>query len=166
LEHVDLKSQTATARIIIQNVFKRRVRKQTAIPVVLAVYFNGRESRRQRTTGHDVFGADCHMRTVKIGKLAGANIHRADAQTNIVGFVDAVEVDQSVQRALESGRVVIADAFFRREPIVQLPRREKSGLTDRQGQQYADPPLRAGQQPIEFGRPQTSVAGYFVPEGA
>src|SRR5262249_4771609 len=73
---------------------------------------------------------------VKIRKLAGANIHRADAQTNIIGFVNAIEVDQSLEGALESGRIVVADAFVRREPMVQLPRNEKSGLTKRQGHQY------------------------------
>jgi len=103
---------------------------------------------------------------VKIRKLAGANIHRADAQTNIIGFVNAIEVDQSLEGALESGRIVVADAFVRREPIVQLPGNEKSGLTKRQGHQYAGVPLHAGQRPIESGRPEAGMAGYLVPEGA
>src|SRR5215831_8743097 len=87
-------------------------------------------------------------------------------KTNIIGFVNAIEVDQSLEGALESGRIVVADAFVRREPIVQLPGNEKSGLTKRQGHQYAGVPLHAGQRPFESGRPEAGMAGYLVPEGA
>jgi hypothetical protein len=107
-EQVNLQDhQPARARIRIQHVLQRRVRKDAAVPVVLAVDMDGRKARRQRAAGHDVLDADALSRIVEIRRVARAHVHRSDTQANFAP-VDPIEVDESLQRRLERCRVVVA----------------------------------------------------------
>src|SRR5271165_6558932 len=87
LEHVDLEGQTASARIVIENVLQGRVRDEPAVPVVLAVDLNGRKTRRQRTARHDVLGSNGDFLAVKIGKAAGPHVYRPHAESHLLGVV-------------------------------------------------------------------------------
>ena len=113
-----------------------------------------------------MFNADRHFHAVEIAKLAGPNIHRADTQTNVLRFINPFEVDQSLQRAFESRRIVIADAFIRRKPVVHLPRSKKSGLAVHYRHECACLALPGGKRPAQSIRPPADMAGDLVPERA
>src|SRR6202035_2001322 len=101
--------------------------KESAVPIVLAVDFNRWKAGRQRTARHNMLGADNDMRTVEIGKLPGPHIDRTNAQAHVLGIVDAVEINQPLQRLLEGRRVVVTDEFIRRKPVLQCAWGETSG---------------------------------------
>src|SRR5262249_48510071 len=92
-EHVDLKDQAASTWVIVHHVLQWRVGEEPAIPILLAVNLDGGKARGQRSAGHDVFGPDCDLLAVELGKMAGANVDRTDAQSRLFRTIDSVKVD-------------------------------------------------------------------------
>src|SRR4029077_9024256 len=86
-KYVDLKDQATSTRVIVHHVLQRRVGEKPAIPIPLAIDLDGREARGQRSAGHDVFGPDCDLLAVEIGKVAGAHVDRADAQSHLFALL-------------------------------------------------------------------------------
>ena len=97
---------------LVEHVVERRVRDEAAVPVMLAVDLDRRKSWRQCARGHDVLRADLLFRVVEIGEVAGAHVHRADAEAHVL-LVDEVEVDQPRQRLAQRRGVVVADRLRR-----------------------------------------------------
>jgi hypothetical protein len=54
--------------------------------------------------------ADLVAGAVEIDKIAAADVHRPDAETHSAG-IDAVEVDEALQRGPEGGDVVETDSL-------------------------------------------------------
>ena len=98
-KQVDLKDHPTAAWIIIHHVLQRGVGEESSVPILLAVDLDGWKTWRQRTAGHYVLGANPHLSTVEIGKVAGPNGDRADAQPHLVAGVDAIEIDEPLQRS-------------------------------------------------------------------
>jgi hypothetical protein len=73
-----------------------------------------------------MLGADYDIRTIEIGKLTAPHIDRTNAQAHVLGIVDAVEIDEPLQRLLEGGGVAVTDELIRRKPVVQRAWGEKS----------------------------------------
>ena len=62
---------------------------------------------------------------VEIGEIAGADVHRADAEAGLAG-VDAIEIDQPLERRLERRGVVEAERLGRARRIEQRPRHARA----------------------------------------
>ncbi len=99
--------QRARAGMHVEHVLQRRVRHHAAVPVVFAVDVHRREPRGQGAAGHDVLGADRLLGAVEVHRIAGAHVDGAHAEPHLA-VVDAVEIDQPLQRALEGAGVVVA----------------------------------------------------------
>jgi hypothetical protein len=79
---------------------------------MLAFDLHGRKSRRQRAGGHDVLRSNFlaelpELEIVEISEIARGHADRADAEPRFQ-IVDAIEVDQPLQRLLQRRGVVIA----------------------------------------------------------
>ena len=77
---------------------------------------------------------------VEIDEVAGADVDGADAEAHLAG-VDAVEIDQALQRRLERRGVVEARRL--RLPAGLKPRRQRRGL-----KKPGAPPSRAATAPL------------------
>jgi hypothetical protein len=87
--------------------FPRRtgIGDEAAVPILLSVDFDGRETGRQRTACHHVLRANFHFPAVEISKLAGFDVDGADAQTRLLSGIDAIEIDEPFpQRSLSKKR--------------------------------------------------------------
>ena len=104
---VHLQHQRVEARARRQHPVQRRVGNQAAVPVELVFHLDGGEGGRQGAAGHHVLGADHVRLVVEIGEVAGAHVHRADAEAHLAR-VDAVEIHQPLQRGAQGAGVVEA----------------------------------------------------------
>src|SRR5262245_37860951 len=77
---------------------------------MLTLDLDGRKSRRQRAAGNHVLGADRLCRVVETDEVAGAHVHRANAEAHFTR-IDAVEVDDLLERRLEEFGLVKARRF-------------------------------------------------------
>src|SRR5271167_58750 len=87
LEQVDLKSQTAAPRIVIEHVLKRRVRNESPVPVVFAINLDSWKARRQRTARHDMLGTNSDFPAVEISETACAYVYGSNAETHFRGAI-------------------------------------------------------------------------------
>src|SRR6266567_2411481 len=133
-EQIDLEDQKVVVDFGIQHVIERRVGGDAAVPEMLALDDNGREPRRQRAGCHDVLRPDLlaqllELEIVEILEVAGGHTHRAEAEP-CLQIVDAVEIDQMLQRFSQRRGVVIAlrlRAALRPQRRRRKTRREKPG---------------------------------------
>ena len=114
-KQVDLEDQHVAVELGIEHVVERGVGGDAAVPIMLAVDDHRGKAGRQRAGGHDVLRADflaelLELVIVEIFEVAGGDADRADRQAGLQ-VVDAVEIDQALQRLLQGRRVVIALGF-------------------------------------------------------
>src|SRR5436309_4934268 len=133
-EQIDLEDQKVVVDFGIQYVIERCVGGDAAVPEMLALDDNGGEAWRQRAGCHDMFRPDLlaellELEIVEILEVAGGHTYRADAEPRLQ-IVDAVEIDQMLQRFSQRGCVVIAlrlRAALRPQRRRGKTRREKPG---------------------------------------
>jgi hypothetical protein len=128
VEQVDLETEATAARKVIEHVLQRSVGHKPAVPILLAVDLH-QKTRWQGATGHHVLGTHGDRIVVEKGKAADAHVHRADAEAHCLG-VDAIEVDQTLERALEQVCVVVTGWIGERDPVQHRSWREEAGLTE------------------------------------
>src|SRR5882762_4959248 len=107
-EEVDLEHGAVTGAGLLEHVVERRVRGEPAVPVMLAVDLDRRKPGRQRAARHDMAHIEPLPGGIEINQVAGAHVDRADGNSQR-GRVEALEIDQALERVLEQRRVVIAD---------------------------------------------------------
>src|SRR6266404_1968348 len=111
-EQIDLEDQKVVICFGVQHIIERRVGGDAAIPEMLAVDYDRRKARRQRAGRHDMFRPDPlaelpELEIVEIFEIAGGDADRADAEPRFP-VVDAVEIDQPLQRFSKGSGVVVA----------------------------------------------------------
>jgi hypothetical protein len=117
------------ARIVVKNGFGRRVGKNSAIPIELAVDADGREGRRQRAARHDVL--DGVRRRVEIDEITRPDVDGADTQAGrasieTINSVGASKLIQdSVPVATKEAEVSLVVVRIRR--AVQIENYRPSG---------------------------------------
>src|SRR5262245_35004324 len=109
---VDLEYERVQAGIALHHPLQRRVRDETAVPIEFAIHLDGGTAGRQRPARHDVLGPDRVGGRVEIHEVAAADIDGADTEPHLAG-IDAIEVDESFQRAAQRGGVVPAGGLHR-----------------------------------------------------
>src|SRR5439155_15617196 len=126
--HVDLERQRVAPWRGSQHMAERRVRHQPAIPIELALDLHRREAWRQCARGHDVLRLERltgrAARVVEILKVAGSHVDRTHRDTH-GPFVDAIEIDKALERALELRGVV--EARLHHALLAAKPRRDATG---------------------------------------
>jgi hypothetical protein len=107
---------------------------------------------------------------VEVGEIAGLDVDRPERQTGNA-VVDAVEVDEALERVAQRGRVVIAECGLRSrqlQPRRRHARREEAGGAEQQRARGAgvvhgadrDPGHPAGPQPgVVQGLEHTALVG-------
>ncbi len=107
---IDLENQRGMTAAIVDDELHGRVRNHAAVPIIFAVDFSRRKTRRQRRTGQNVLGGDLPLAIVKIDRCAGADIGGESGEPHRLRLgVDPVEIHQTRQRALQRSDVVVAD---------------------------------------------------------
>src|SRR5262249_4199491 len=122
---------------------QRGVGDEPAIPIEFALHLDGRTAGWKRAARHDVLGPYLVAVRIEIDEVAAANVDGADAEAHLAE-IDAIEVDEPLQRAPQRRRVVPTgglDRTRRREVRRQNARLEKAGSTLEQG--------RSGAQSVE-----------------
>jgi hypothetical protein len=113
---------------------KRRVGDDAAIPIVFAVDFDRRKTRRQRTARHHMLGPNDVRRRVEIDQLAASRIDAAEAKADVIVIrVDEVKIDDALERCLERRRIAEARCLDRArglEERARKPHRVKAGHTE------------------------------------
>jgi len=111
-----------------------------AIPTILVTALGRRPSiilhrsrppgrRGNRSARHHVLGSDRMGFVIEVDEIAGAHVHRADAEAHVAG-IDPVEVDKPLERALQELGFVKARGLksaVRPQPGSGLAKREKAG---------------------------------------
>src|SRR6516162_840209 len=116
VKQIDLEAEAAAAREVVEHILQGGVGDEPAIPIVLAVDLHRRKAWRQGGAGHHMLRTDGGLIVVEKRKAAAAHVHGAYAETYCLG-IDAVEIDQTLERTLERVRVVIAGKIWKRDPI-------------------------------------------------
>src|SRR5215471_5807793 len=132
---IHLKREGILAEAVLGDPLQRRVRDQTAVPIIFAFDLGWGKSGRQRTACHNVLGADGVRCSIEIYEITGAHIDRPDAQSGFAG-IDALKIDEALKRALQQLRVVEAcrlQGALGVEPRRGLAQREKSGSASKHG---------------------------------
>ena len=132
---VDLESERVLAWTGLDHPLQWRIGDETAVPVELAVNFDGREAGRKSPASHHMLRPDEVGGVVEIDKVAGADIDGADAEARLTG-VDAVKVDKALERRPEKLRVIKARGLQRAggaEPGVKLAGDEEPGCAGERG---------------------------------
>ena len=86
---------------------------------MLAVDLDRRKAGRQRAARHDVAHVEPLLGGVEVGEVAGTYVDGGDRKAQLAG-IEALEVDETLERFLERRRIVIAD---RGERAARLQRR-------------------------------------------
>ena len=106
IPHVNREDEGVASRMVVENRFARRVGKNPAVPIELAVDANRRKGRRQRAGRHDVLGGDFACAAVEIAHLAGAHMGGADGEPRLAA-IDEIKIDQLFKGLLQRrGRVI------------------------------------------------------------
>ena len=137
---VDLERERVLAGIACHHPLQRGVGDEPAIPIELAVHLDGGTAGRQRAARHDVLGPDLVAGRIEIDEVAAADVDGADGKAHLAG-VDAVEVDEPLERAAQRRGVVPAgglDRARRREVRRRNARLEKAGSPFEQGRSGAE----------------------------
>ena len=92
-EKVHLEDEMATAGVILDHVLQRRIGYQTAVPIVLSVYFHGGKAWRQSTAREDVLRPYLGLRIIEVREIACPDVYGSDAEANFSG-INAVEIDK------------------------------------------------------------------------
>ena len=112
---------------------------------------------------------------VEVDEIAGAHVHRADAEAHLAG-IDPVEVDKPLERALQELGLVKArglEGAVRVQPGSGLPKREKArgarnegvGRTQLVEERARQVAFRS--EGVDGGNPvEQRVGGDLLPEGA
>jgi hypothetical protein len=140
---------------------------------MLAFDLDRGKTRRQRAACHDVLGADCVCCRVETDEVAGPDVDGAYAQSRAAG-VDAVKIDQALQRALEISGIIEArrlDRSGRLKPRPDGPCPKKAACAVRKRKTGAhliekiasDVAPRQPETRITEARP-TSSRGHLRPE--
>src|SRR4051794_35567092 len=143
-EEIDLEDQEVTIELSIQHVIERRIGSDAAVPIMLALDHDGRKSGRQRAGSHDVLGTDLlaellELVIVEIFEVPRGDPDRSDRQARLE-IIDAVEIDQTLQRLLQRRGVVIAFRLRtarRPERRRRNPRREEARYAEGRDQRSA-----------------------------
>src|SRR5262249_29637417 len=125
-----LEDHPAAAWIVVHHELQRRVGEETPVPIQLTLNLDGRKTRRQRTASHDVLRADRHLPAVEISEIAGLDVNSANAQTDFLSSVDAIEIDESFQRSSKRRCRVETDALVGWYPGLRM-RAEETRLAER-----------------------------------
>src|SRR6266850_233500 len=142
-EKVDLEDDALTLARLVDQVVERGVRSEPAIPVELAVDFQRRESGRQRAARHDVAHVQALRGRIEISHVAGAHVDRANREAKLAR-VEAVEVDQPLERVLEQRGVVVADGA---DAAARLQRRRRKARCEESG--HAEQQRLRGREAVE-----------------
>src|SRR5262249_61640291 len=108
-----------------------------------AAHLDGGTAGRRSAARHDVLGPDLVGVRIEIDEVAAADVDGADGKAHLAG-IDAVEVDEPLERAAQLRSVVPAgglDRTRRRKVRRRYSRFEKTGSALEQG--------RCGAQPVE-----------------
>src|SRR5262249_28655611 len=100
-------------------------------PIELAVHLDGGTAGRQRAARHDVLGPNGVGGRIEIDEVAGADVDGPDAEAHRAG-IDAVEIDEPLERAAQWRRVIPAgrlDRARRRKIRRDNSRLEEPGST-------------------------------------
>jgi hypothetical protein len=73
---IDLKGQRVQPRSAVEHPLQRRIGNEAAVPIIFAVDFGGRETRRQCAAGDDMRRADVMGRGIEIDKIGGFDVYR------------------------------------------------------------------------------------------
>src|SRR5579863_336322 len=111
-----------------------------------------------------MFSANRHICAVEISKLSGPHIDRANAQTHVLRIVDAIEVDELLERRLQCRRIVIAYESIRGEPELQGTRGKKTWLAEEECGQRTCLSLPTRMQPGRHGGPKGALTRHAIPE--
>ena len=161
-------------RLVLQHPLQRRVGDQPAVPVMLALDLHRRKAGRQGAAGHHVLRPDHVHLCIEIAEISGADIDRADAEAHFAG-IDAVEIDEPLQRRLERRRVVMARRLRRagrRQPGRHDTRHEETRHAPRHDHRRAHLIDQAAcgvalrQRPRRFRQSPPAMLRHRLPEGA
>src|SRR5262249_50599989 len=117
---IDLEGERVSPWPAVEHPLQRSVGKDATIPKILAVDLGGGKARWQRAAGHDMRGSDLVGGGVEIDEIAGSYVDSADAQAGAAG-VDAIKVDEALERDLQRRYVIEAD----RVGTVESPRHRR-----------------------------------------
>lgn len=126
-EEIDHHAEGIEPGSVVEHGVDGRVAHHAAIPVQLAVDLHRRERRGQGQAGQDVLHTDGFAGVVEIADLAGADVHGAETESGLAG-VDAIEVDEPVERPVDRKAVVVAERAVRtgrRQPGAHQPGSEE-----------------------------------------
>ncbi len=99
LKQIDLKHQRGQALLLIEQILERRIGDDAAVPVIFALDLDRGEGGRKRARGHNMFWSDPLLIGIEIDKIAGPDIHRADANA-LAAIVQNVEINQAFESFL------------------------------------------------------------------
>ena len=102
-----------------------------------------RQSRRQRSAGHDVLRSDLLLLVVKIDEVAGEHVDGADGETDCL-VVDDRKVDEVVQGLFERCAIAIARRALR------SPVKLSHGLVERGVKKPGCPPTMVIHELVAF----------------
>ena len=125
---VDREDQAIAARIVVEHDLDRRVRKNPAVPIKLAVDADRRESWRKRAGGHDVVERERHVARVEIAHLRGAHARRADGEPGRA-MIELIEVDELLERPAQRLDAVIAGGIGA-ELVVRAEKSHRIGVEE------------------------------------
>src|SRR5262249_6934039 len=104
---VDLKRERVRPVGTVKHPVKRRIRKKSAIPIVLPLDLYRRETRRQGAACEDVVQPDPMRRRIEIEKIATSNVDGAYAQTGWP-VIQQLEIHEPLKGRTHGGYVVKA----------------------------------------------------------
>ena len=137
---VDLKCKRILApRVALDHPLQWRVGNKAAIPVLLAVDFDGRKAGRQCPARHDMLGGNLLSAGVEIDKIAGPDIDCAGAEARH-SSIKTIKIHQALERLPEVLGIVEAGRSHRAarlQPGHHSPRREKPSCAERGSQTSA-----------------------------
>src|SRR5581483_26859 len=139
---------------------------------MLALDLDGGEAGRQRAAGHHMLRSDYLRPSVEIGQVAAAHIDGAEAETRVLPGIQAVAVDEALERGFERPGVIIArclDGAGRMKPWIEEPRTEearRSGVGNHSGAHLIDLCARslASKEAAYVGVEAHGRGGDFLPE--
>ena len=134
--HMHGKHERVAPRIVVKDGFGRRIGKDAAVPIMLAIDAHGRKRRRERARSQHMLDVDLGLEAIEIAHLARLDVRGADRQTWLVALAER-KVDELQQRALKRcGRVIAGVVGAERDVGAKERkgvRREEAGQTSRNG---------------------------------
>src|SRR5690606_12978219 len=97
---IDLEDKGVAHGPLLQHIAEWRVRYQTPIPIIFAVYLDGRKRRGQGARSHKVLRPQSGLAVIKVDEITVAHVYCTDGNMQ-VGAVDAVEIAQALQSVFQ-----------------------------------------------------------------